>query len=152
MANVQVMGGVSTEGGLKEAQAVQRRHNAEVADALLNISGVGTATGEPAHKDDARPAYKHQQFPKMLYKPLPGIDGEKVVMSDVEMAVAVQNGWREEPYPRAPQAIHDPAQEKKELLDTNQRLQSQLIQQAELMEKMAARLEAIEKSGKKKGE
>ena len=146
MANVQVMGGVSTEGGLKEAQAVQRRHNAEVADALLNISGIGTATGEAAHKDDPRPAYQHQQFPKMLYKPLPSIDGEKVVMDSREMAVAVENGWREEPYPRAPHVIHDPAQEKKELQDTNQRLQSQLIQ---MQEQMNAIMEQMGKRSKK---
>lgn len=150
MANVSVMGGISTEGGLKEAQAVQRRHNDEVAKALLNISGIDTVTGEPVHKDDPRPVYVHKQFPKMLYKPDPGEKGEKVVLTSTEMAVALQDGWREEPYPKVQIAVLDPATEKKNLLDTNNQLQAQLVLQNELMQKMAARLEEIEKTSRRK--
>ena len=144
MANVTVMGGVHTEGGLKEAQAVQRRHNAEVADALLNISGVGTANGQPVHKDDIRKPYVHQDFPMMLYKETE----EKVVLHEAEKKQALAEGWRVEPFPKVQIAVLDPAMEKKNLLDTNNQLQAQLVRQQELMEKMAARLESLE--GRKK--
>lgn len=150
MANVSVMGGIATEGGLKEAQAVQRRHNAEVADALLNISGIGTADGEAAHKDDPRPAYAHQAFPKMLYKPAPGVDGQKVVMHEQEMREAIGSGWREEPYPVVQIAVLDPATEKKNLLDTNAQLQAQLIQMQEQMNKLAELVSEGKNEAKKK--
>ena len=145
MANVNVMGGITNEGGLKAAQAIQRRHNAEVADALLNISGVGTANGQPVHKDDARPAYQHQQFPKMLYRPLPGEEGEKIVLHQKEMDESLQSGWQEEPYPRVQIAVLDPATEKAAMKAHNDQLAAQLIQQNEAIQKMMARLEAIDK-------
>lgn len=133
---VTVMGGVTAEGGLKEAIAVQRRHNALVADSLLNISGVGTVTGAPVHKDDPRPVYVHQEYPKMLYKPT----DEKVVLHEQEELDAVSAGWREKPYPKVQIAVLDPATEKKALLDTNNQLQAQMIRMQEQMDKMTAAL------------
>jgi hypothetical protein len=53
------------------------------------------------------------------------------------MEVHTKAGWREEPYPRPQIAVLDPATEKKNLMDTNQQLQAQLI-------RMQERLEAIE--------
>lgn len=139
--SVSVMGGVQEEFGIKTAMKVQRVHNGEVADALLNISGVGTRTGEPVHKDEPRIPYTHAEFPKMLYRSLPGEKGQLVVMHANEMKAALESGWREEPYPVLQVAVLDPAQEKKNLLDTNERLQSQLIQMQEQMDKMAKLVE-----------
>ncbi len=146
--SVAVMGGVATEFGLKTAQTVQRKHNQDVAEKLLNISGIGTQGGQPVHMDDPRPAYAHQQFPKMLYKPDPGEKGEKIVLTQTEMAVAIQDGWREEPYPRVQIAVLDPASEKKALLDTNNQLQSQLIKMQEQMNQMAEQMAAAAKKAK----
>lgn len=132
--SVTVMGGITTEGGLKEALAVQRRHNAQVAEALLNISGVGTVTGGPVHKDDARKPYVHQEYPKMLYKPTE----EKVVLHEQEMKDSIVDGWRAQPYPKVQIAVLDPATEKKALLDTNNQLQAQMIRMQEQMDAMVA--------------
>ncbi len=140
MANVSVMGGVVQEYGLKTAQKVQLTHNKEVAEALLNISGVGTPDGKPVHQDDPRMPYVHAAFPMMLYKPDPGEKGEKIVMNEIEFAVAKQDGWREEPYPKVQIAVLSPEQEKKNLLDTNNQLQAQMVQMQEQMNRMAAML------------
>lgn len=149
MANVTVMGGVAEEYGLKTAQKVQQRHNGEVAAALLNISGVGTMTGAPAHQDADRPEYQHQAFPMMLYKPDPGEKGEKIVMNEAELSAALQDGWRIDPYPRVQIAVLDPAMAQKNLQDTNNNLQAQLAIMQEQMNKMAARLEGGEETAKR---
>ena len=132
-AHVSVIGVQDGMGGLKESQAKFRKHHQEVGDALLNISGVGTSTGDKVDKDEERPGYKHQEFPKMLYKP----NEEVIVSNKADMEVHTKAGWREEPYPRPQIAVLDPATEKKNLMDTNQQLQAQLI-------RMQERLEAIE--------
>lgn len=144
MANISVMGGIQTEGGLKEAAAVQRRHNAEVADALLNISGIGTADGQPAHKDEPRPPQAHGQYPKMLYRPLPDEKGQLVVLHAEEEHAAIAKGWREEPYPKVQIEVLDPAREKAALKAKLDESESQLIQQNSVMLQMKETMEAMQ--------
>ena len=139
---IQVFGGMQQAGGLKSAMKEHRLHNQKQADELLQLT-------DGLDYNDPRAPYVPQDYPKMLFKPDPGEKGEKVVLTAEEEAVAKQDGWRLEPYPRVQVAVLDPAQEKAEIMLKNSQLQSQLIQQGELLQKMAARLELIEKSEKK---
>ena len=146
-ANVTVAGLMTNEGmgGLKESIAKFRKHHQEVGDALLNISGVGTGPGGAVDKDEARPVYQRQEFPKMIYH---AEKGEHIVFDAAELAEHLDAGWRREPYPKAKVAVLDPASEKKALMDTNSQLQGQITLQNDLLAKMAARLEALESGGK----
>ena len=89
-AQVSVLGVQSGMGGLKESQAKFRKHHTEVGDALMNVSGVGTSTGQPVDKDEPRPGYQHQEYPKMLYKP----NEETIVKTATEFRSALAGGWR----------------------------------------------------------
>src|SRR3954468_24126991 len=68
-ANVHVAGmqGNDGMGGLVESVSKFCKHHKEVGEALLNISGIETPTGGPVDKDEPRPAYQRQEFPKMVY-------------------------------------------------------------------------------------
>ncbi len=126
---ISVFGGMQQAGGLKQALKEHREHHKKQADELLQLTD-GLDHNEP------RAAYVHLGFPKMLYKPDPGEKGEKVVLTAAEMAVAVENGWREEPYPRVQIAVLDPATEKKALVDQNNQMAAQIVMQNESMLKM----------------
>ena len=126
---IQVFGGMQQAGGFKQAMKEHRMHNAKQGDELLQVA-------EGLDHNEPRAAYVHQGFPKMLYKPDPGEKGEKVVLTAQEMSVALEDGWREEPYPRVQIAVLDPATEKANLMDTNNKLQAQLVQQNEALLKM----------------
>jgi hypothetical protein len=139
-ASISVIGVQDGMGGLKESQAKFRKHHGEVGDALLNISGVGTATGAAVDKDEPRPGYQHQEFPKMLYKP----NEEVIVTNKADMDAHLRAGWRDEPYLKPQVAVLDPATEKKALMETNAQQQAQLTVQNEMIQKLQARLEALE--------
>ena len=142
---IQVFGGMQQAGGFKAALKEHREHHKKQGDQLNNlVDGID--------HNDPRPAYVHQGYPMMLYKPLPGEDGQKIVMNADEAELATQNGWREKPYPVISVTVLDPATEKKNLLDSNNQLQSQLIQQQEMLNKLMERLEAMEKPKSKKTE
>lgn len=138
---IQVFGGMQKAGGFKAAMKEHREHNAKQAAQLLQLA-------DGLDHDDERGPYVYQGFPKMLYKPDPGEKGEKVVMNPDQMAVAIQDGWREEPYPRLQIAVHDPATEKKALVDQNNQMAAQLVLQAEVIQKLTDRFDALEKSEK----
>jgi len=140
---LQVFGGMAQAGGFKQSMKEHRDHWKKQGDQINNIA-------DGLDKDDPRPAYDHQQFPKMLYKPFRGEKGEKVVMNETEMAVAIEDGWTVEPYEFPAVAILDPATEKKALMDQVSAQSAMITQQNDLMQKMAARLEALEKGDKKK--
>ncbi len=144
-ANVHVAG-IQNDGmgGLKESQAKFRKHHADVGDALLNISGVDTVTGGIVDKDEPRPHYRPQPFPKMIYH---AEKGELVVHDQQELEQYIGEGWRKEPYPRPKVVVMDPAVEKKAQMDESARLRGVIAQQNDLLEKMAARLEALENQG-----
>ncbi len=139
---IQVFGGMQQAGGFKAAHKEHRLHWKKQGDELLQLS-------EGLDHNEPRAAYTHQSFPTMLYKPDPGEKGEKVVLSATEMAVCIQDGWREEPYPRVQVAVLDPATEKANLMDTNNRLQAQLVLQNEAIQQMQAQMAELFKSKKK---
>ncbi len=141
---IQVFGGIQQAGGLKKAFKEHRDHNAKQGDELLQLAD-GLDHTEP------RLPYVHQAYPKMLFKPDPGEKGQKIVMSATEEAVAKQDGWREEPYPQVNIQVLDAATEKANLIDTNNRLQSQIIQQADeikAVQEQMKELLALSKKGK----
>lgn len=128
-------------GGLKESLARFHKHHQEVGAALLNISGIGTATGEPVDKDEPRPAYEHQPWPRMVYHQ----DGREVIVNGRgELADSVKRGFREEPYVKAKVAVGDPAAEKQALIERNTELEGKLNAQNDMLSKLMARLEALE--------
>ena len=142
-ANVSVSGMPRTMGGLRESQTAFRKHHIEVGDALLNISGVGTVTGEPVDKDEPRMPYVPQQFPKMIFHPE---HGELVVNDQAELDEALRQRYRLEPYPKPQVAIEDPKVEKKQLQDKLKHQDGVINQQNDLLAKLTARLEALEQA------
>ena len=136
---LQVFGGMQQAPGFKGAMKEHRVHNQKQGDEILQLA-------DGLDHNDPRAPYVHQGYPMMLYKPDPGERGEKVVLTATEKAVAMQDGWREEPYPKVQVAVLDPAQEKANLVTQNNQMASQLVIQTELIGKLAARLEAVEKS------
>lgn len=130
---LQVFGGTQQAGGFPKAMKEHREHNQKQGAELLQLA-------DGLDHNELRLPYVHQAFPTMLYKPDPGEKGEKVVKDATEKAIALQNGWREEPYPRVQIAVLDPATEKANLMDTNNRLQAQLVVQNESIQKMQAQM------------
>ena len=144
-ANVQVTGIQRTMGGLKESMTAFRKHHAEVADALLNISGVGTDGGQMVDKDEARKPYEHKEWPRMAYH----ADGrEEVCVTPADFNALRPKGFRMEPYPKVQVALADPKSEKAEL-------QRQLAEKdgkiATLAERMDRLQELLEQQASKKG-
>ena len=133
---LQVFGGMQTAPGFKGAMKEHRVHNQKQGDEILQLA-------DGLDHNDPRAPYVHQGFPMMLYKPDPGEKGEKVVLTAAEKAVALENGWREEPYPKVQVALLDPAQEKANLMDTNNRLQAQLVQQNEALIQLQAQMKQL---------
>ncbi len=131
---VTVSGIVSKEmGGLKESLGAFRRNVHEDADAILNITGIATPTGQPVDKDDPRMPYVMQPYPKMVYH----ADGREVVVDDErELKMFQGQGFRTMPYIKPQIQVLDPATEKKELLDTNRQLQTQITLQNERLAKL----------------
>jgi hypothetical protein len=129
-------------GGLRESVGTFRKHHREVADALLNLSGVDTPTGGPVDKDEIRQPYVHQDWPMMVYH---ANGDERIVRNKQELKEALDENFRKDPYPRPQIAVLDPATEKKMVQDENRELRAQLARQAETQEKLLARLEALEK-------
>ncbi len=141
---IQVFGGMQQAGGFKASMKEHREHWRKQGDELLQVA-------EGLDHNEPRAPYVHQGFPKMLYQPIRGEKGEKIVLNEREMAVAIEDGWREEPYEFPAIVVLDPQTEKKHLMEKLQAAESQNIQLAEMMTKLAARLEAVEKGEVKRG-
>lgn len=133
--NVSVMGVQKDTGDpLKASLAAFRKHHSGVSDALLNIT-------EGLDPDDPRAAVQFQPWPTMLYH----ADGRFEPAADKsELGELQKRGFRREPYPKPQVQVLDPATEKKALLQQNQQLQGQITSQSDIIEKLAARLEALE--------
>lgn len=148
-AEIAVIGMDAEIGGLDESVAAFAKHHREVGDALLNISGIGTATGDVVKKDVPRPAYRHEAWPKMVYHP----DGrERIVANPGELKAAIEDRFRETPYPKAQVAVGDPAAEKKALLERNQELEGKLTVQNEMLTELLTWKKSMEKKLGKGGE
>lgn len=133
----------------KESQVAFRKHAEEVSAAVLNISGIGTPNGEPLDKDDPRPVYVYQAWPKMMYH----ADFRHVIVGSAEEVEEMTiKGFRLKPYPKVQIAVADPATEKKELLATNRNLQGQIVTQQESLDRMQAQInELLAGAGRSKG-
>ena len=120
MSNVQVAGMVlaGDAHGLTEAHSEWRKEMAEQGDSLLNISGIGTKTGVPVHKDSPRPAYRHQEYPRAMHHPRMVADpehGTAEAGSKEQEDELIEQGYRREPYARVQVAFEDPKFEKIQL-------------------------------------
>lgn len=135
---IQVFGGMQQAGGFKQAMKEHRQHWQKQGDELLQVA-------EGLDHNEPRAPYVHQGFPKMLYQPVRGEKGEKVVLNAQEMAVAIEDGWREEPYEFPSIAVLDPQTEKAALAKKLEQAEAQNIQLSTLMSKMSERLEKLEK-------
>lgn len=143
-AAVQVQGlpGKTTGGGTKEAQVKFRKHHVEVGDALLNLA-------EGVDQDEPRPAYVKQEFPMMVYHAEKGeliVSGqEDHVDGRLGLKSALKAGYRRQPYPKVAVAVLDPATEKLELLAKLKTKDGEIATLTDLVLKMNARLEKLEK-------
>lgn len=151
MANVQVTGLPREMPGLKGSLTTFRKHNTEVGDALLNLAGVGTATGGIADIEDPRPEYQHQSWPAMGYHP----DGREAVAETSEEAKDLEaKGFRmRQPFPKPQVAVEDPKVEKARILQEAadaRALNSKLLETINQMNERLAQLEAEKKTGPKK--
>lgn len=136
-------------GGLKESITKFRKHHEEVSAALLNISGVGTVTGGPVDKDEPRPAYVHQPWPKHTYH----ADGRDLIVLDAdELKDAREHGYRLEPYPKPQVALGDPKAEKVAVQKALTQKDGEIAALTDLVQKMNARLEGVEKKKEKASE
>ncbi len=96
-------------------------------------------------KQDPRPAYVYQPFPKHTYH----ADGRELVCADpAALDAAKERGFREEPYPVARVAVGDPKAEKAALEAKLRESDGKLAVQNELLLKLTERLDAIDKRKK----
>ena len=139
-ANVTVSGMPREMGGLKESITAFRKHHTEVGDALLNISGVSTVTGQPMDKDDPRMPYVHQEWPKMVYH----ADGrEEVCVTPEDFHALRPKGFRMEPYPKAQVAMQDPKTEKVMLQKELKEKDGQIATLTDTLARLSARVEEL---------
>lgn len=133
-ANIQVMGVTRAMGGLKESQNEFRKHNGDVAVALLNVA-------EGMDKEDPRPMYIHQEFPFRLYH----ADGREADATDQEhKEFLLTKGYRVKPFPKAQVALEDPKTEKLILEKQLKEKDGQIASLGDLQRLMQDRLEALE--------
>jgi hypothetical protein len=146
-ANVTVLGVNSGMGGLKESLTKFRKHHEEVGDALMNVSGVGTVTGDAMDKDEVRPPYVHAEWPRMYFH----ADGRQEVAATPADGEAFEaRGFRKAPYLKPQIAVLDPATEKKALMDTNAQLQAQITRQNEVAARQQEQIDQLLAAGKRK--
>ena len=139
-ANVQVTGIQRTMGGTRESMTAFRKHHAEVADALLNISGIGTPDGQPVDKDEPRKAYEFQEWPKMVYH----ADGrQEVCVTPTDFNSLRPKGFRTEPYPTVQVAMLDPKAEKVEFQRQLSEKDGKIATLAEKLDRLAVQMEAL---------
>ncbi len=123
------------ESGFKESLVKFRSHWREMGDALLNISGIGTATGLPVNKDEDRIPYEHQSWPRLMYH----ADGRETLVNDEkQVAQAVRDGYRKDWYPKPQVMVADAATEKKKQMDVNTTLEAQIRALTDELQKMKA--------------
>jgi hypothetical protein len=99
--------------GIKAALKAHRDEWVKNGEAVLNLedgaNGVKNSQGEPLTESDPRPMYSHQEYPRMVYH---AKLGERVVDDEIEYRMAVNDGYRNAPYPVVRAAVADPGVEK----------------------------------------
>ncbi len=119
---------------------------------------------DPAHSDNHWPLMIHhaQKGEKVIGKSLKGLAGrsrleqEQSNKKELEAHLDPKAGWRREPFPKPQVAVLDPATEKAHMLERNRMLEGLIVQQNDLVQKLSARLDALENgsagdAGKPKG-
>ncbi len=140
-ANVTVSGMPREMGGLKESVTAFRKHWKDVGDALLNVSGIDTATGQPTDKDEPRMAYEYQPFPKMVFH---AEHGELTVENQTELDEALTQKYRLEPYVKPQVHMGDPKAEKVALQKELKEKDGQITALGDALQKALSRLDALE--------
>ena len=130
---VTVMGDQPNVGDIDESLAVFRKHHQNVADVLLNLS-------EGKRKDDSRPSYEFQAWPKMVYH---ADGGHAIVNDEKEMRELEKKGYRKEPFLKAQVAELTPHEQSVALKAQNKALMEQVNSQADLIRKMNEKLEVL---------
>lgn len=146
-ANITVSGMPRTMGGQKESISAFRKHWIDVGNALLNVSGIDTATGEPTDKDEPRMPYVYQPFPKMVFH---AEHGELTVENQQELDEALKQKYRLEPYIKPQVAMADPKAEKVALQKELKEKDGQINTLADKLTKALERLDALEAAGEAK--
>lgn len=139
MAGISVVGMMEEAPGIKGAMAKFVKHNQDCADAVRNVSGIGTATGKPVHQDEIRPAFVGSDYPRMVYH----ADGrDKLCHTVGEYNSFVRSkGFRDTPFPRVQVAIADPKTEKLELQTALRQKDGEIASQQEMLQTQATLLE-----------
>lgn len=159
MSGSVVIGQINIEGeepgGLEEAHSIHFKHMADGYDQLMNMTGVGTPgckIGEPGRKmrkEAKRPTSNLGFYPTIVYKAgkelVVGKGGPENLKADqAAEKLALDGGWRKEPYLKPQIAVLDAQTEKKEMLERNNVLQTQLIALSDQIRQMQAEQAARE--------
>lgn len=141
MENVSAIGLQEGMGGLEESMHEFKRHHEDVGNKLMNLSGIGTATGQPVKKTEPRPGYVHQPFPMMVYH---SEHGELIVNDADELQEARRQQYRDEPYLKPRVAVEDPATEKRILQTQLKQKDGEIAQLSDVLSKAMERLDKLE--------
>ena len=156
---VQAFGQQFSGNGFEDAIAAHVASHEQNSNALLNL-GEGKKTTDPRppynpdHPDNAWPLMLHHAAKGELTvgTSLKGVTDpaeRKRIHAENTAAVdaAIKQGYRYEPYPKLQIQVLDPVVEKAALMQKNKDLEGQLRAQADVTNKLMARLEALEAGG-----
>jgi hypothetical protein len=128
--------------GLLAVHFEAARKNGEVI-LNLNDAAIARASGlKGPKKNDPRPPYVHQPFPKDLHH----ADGRtRTVASAAEQKTAIGEAFREQPYPVVRVAPADPAAEKAARIAKDAETEGKIASQNELILKLSAQVAELAK-------
>lgn len=131
--------------GLLAVHAEAHRKNGEI---ILNLNDAAKARAEGKvgpKKNDPRPPYVHQPFPKDVHH----ADGRtRTVTAPAQQKAATAEGFREEPYPKVRVAPADPAAEKAARIAKDVETEGKIASQNDLIQKLMAQVEDLAKASK----
>lgn len=137
--------------GLEASLAAHRKAHRDNGDMILNLEDAARARaagGKGPKKNDPRPAYVRQPFPKHTYH----ADGRDRVVAGVdELASAKKEGFREEHYPQVRVPVADPAVEKAKLQAKLAESDGKVAVLNETLLNLSVRLAALESGGPEAG-
>lgn len=142
--SVQVLGiDYENMDGMASTLAATFKTARENGDILLNLADAAAARKDGRvgpKKNDPRPRYVHQPYPKAAHHP----DGRTIaVESPAERDAAHERGFRDAPYPVVRAAVGDPRAEKaaREILDAETR--GKIASQNDLILKLSEQVAAL---------
>lgn len=159
--SVQAFGEQFDGNGFDKSWEAHVTSHVQNSNALLNLAeGKKMSTLRPFYD----PSHPDNQWPLMLHHPAKGelavgtnLKGvsepltRQRIQRENEAAVkgALAGGYRREPYLKPQVAVMDPAAEKQALLRRNQELEGQLATTNDMLQKLSARLDAMEQGAAK---